>query len=210
MGALLRKACHEPQALQALREQVGRVAEGLFDFQSIVVEGLPCSGPHDMLKELEEEIDGILHVAPVLAKSIQVLLRSLETAARLLPAEEMVLSHGAFRYNQFLSRGDMLLLLDFDTLCLSGASADAGEFLAYLDLTALRRPHLRAVVPDCQEVFLSSLLKHQCVDPRWIAWYRAASHLKWAQRTFFSLDPRWPVLTDSLVQVADQSLGGIT
>ncbi|PYV08755.1 MAG: hypothetical protein DMG07_24875 [Acidobacteria bacterium] len=209
LSAFLRQAVYDPQARETLEDEIARIAEGLRAFQSIAVEGLPCVGPQDVLSDHEAELDGLLHVAPALAESMRVRLRTLEVTASRLPAEEMVLGHGAFRYNQFLRSGEKLIILDLDALRLAGAGADAGEFLAYLDLAALRGSRLRPILPTCEEVFLSHLSERGRADPRWVAWYRAAAHVKWAQRTFFSLRPEWPDLTRGLLQAADQMLGGL-
>jgi hypothetical protein len=206
LSPLLRKSVRDGDVRRTLREQIAKAAEGLFIFQRMVVEGLPCLGPREVLRGFEKELDGVVHVAPALGRSMRALLRTLELTASRLPPERMVLSHGAFRHNQFLRRGDTLIALDLDALCLSGMSADIGEFLAYLDLTALRRPQLRPVTPDCEEVFLSAVLKHPHMDLRWVAWYRTASQIKWSQRALLSLDPRWPELTESLMRVAQQTL----
>ena len=205
LSGFLRRAVNDSGARETLRTETARVAAGLSAFQRMTVQGLDCVGPHDVLREQEEDLDGLNQVAPALAKSMQVLLRRLESAATKLPAEEMVLCHGAFRYNQFLRRGDTLIALDLDALCLSGASADAGEFLAYLDLTALRRPRLCPAIPVCEEVFLAAVLQPRR-DPRWLAWYRAASHVKWAQRSLLSLRLRWPEITEGLLRAAERTL----
>ena len=209
LSPLLRQAAHDSEARERLREQFARLAEGLFIFQRLRMDGLPYVGPDDVLAECGRDLDGISQIAPALARAIQGRLRSLETAAARLPAEEIVLSHGAFRYNQLLLRGDTLIALDLDALCLSGIGADAGEFLAYLDLTALRRPHLRTIIQDVEVVFVATLSRHARVDPRWVNWHRAASHVKWTQRTFLSLDAKWPALTEELLQVAERTLSGL-
>jgi hypothetical protein len=209
LSPLLRKAIDDAEARNTLREQIVRVAKWLLAFQRIHVAGLPRVGPRDILTEHERDMSGILQTAPALGKCAQMWLSTLEAAAAQLPAEEMALSHGAFRHNQFLRKRNTLVALDLDAVCLSGLSADAGEFLAYLDLTALRRPHLRAIAQECQSVFLGALLQDARVDPRWLAWHRAASHVKWACRSFLSLDSRWPELTEGLLQTADRTLAGL-
>ena len=208
-SVLLKEALDDLQARQTLREQIARMAEGLLNFQRMAVEGLRHAGPQDVLKKHEEELEGLVQVAPALAESIRVRLRRLETLADRLPAEKVVLCHGAFRYNQFLRRGDKLTALDLDAMRLSGAGADAGEFLAYSDLTVLRRRSLQPIIPECQEVFLESVLKDERMDPRWVGWHRAAVHLKWIQRTFFSLNRRWPEIADGLLRAADTMLGNL-
>ena len=206
LSPLLRKSVRDPKACDTLRAHIVGAAEGLIVFQKLAVAGLESVGPADVLSQYDAEFDGIRHVAPRLAEAIRVQLHALDKAAHRLPREELVLSHGAFRYNQFLVRGDTLIILDLDALQMAGRGADAGELLAYFDLVALRRPHLRPAVRTCQEVFLAAILRHQHVDPRWLAWHRAASLVKWTHRTFLSLDARWPELTERLLRLAEQTL----
>jgi hypothetical protein len=202
----MEKAVHDVQARRTLQEQVARMADGLLTFQTMVVEGLPFVGPEDVLGEHEKKTEELLQVAPTLAESIRSRLVVLATAARRLPAEEMVLSHGAFRLSHILCREEDLFVLDYDGLRVSGASADAGEFLGQADLTALKGPDMGSVVSDCQDVFLACLRKYRRIDPRWLAWHRAASHLKWALHQFVKLKPRWPEVTAGLLRVADDTL----
>jgi hypothetical protein len=206
LSPLLRKAIRDEEARATLRAHIVRIAEGLIAFQTLVVDGLPAVEPRDVLTEYAVEFEGIHAIAGGLAAAIEVQLATLEAVANRLRREAVVISHGAFRYNQFLCRGDSLIALDLDALRLSGIGADAGEFLAYFDLVALRRPHLRPIVEECQDVFLAAVMQQPQLDPRWLAWHRAASLIKWTHRTFLSLDRRWPDVTDGLVRLAQATL----
>ncbi len=95
------------------------------------------------------------------------------------------------------------MILDLDTLARSGASADAGNFLAYLDLTGLRRPRLRKALAALRAAFLDALPE---ADSPWLPWYQATSHLKIGLRSFRSLDPAWPRLSTDLLHCADAAL----
>ena len=207
LSPLVRKSVSDPKARETLRAYIVGAAEGLRAFQKLAVEGLESVGPRDVLSQYDAEFEGIRHVAPSLADAIRVQLQALDEAALRLPREDLVVGHGAFRYNQFLVREDTLIVLDLDALRMAGRGADAGEFLAYFDLVALRRPHLRPAVRECQQVFLGAILQHPHVDPRWLAWHRAASLVKWTHRTFLSLDTRWPELTERLLRLAEHALG---
>ena len=206
LSPLVRKSMSDPNAMETLRSYMVGAAEGLLAFQKLAVDGLKSVGPRDVLSQYDAEFEGIRHVTPRLADAIRVQLHALDEAAHRLPREELVLSHGAFRYNQFLVREGTLIVLDLGALQMAGRAADAGEFLAYFDLVALRRPHMRPAVRACQEVFLGAILRHPHVDPRWLAWHRAASLVKWTHRTFLSLDVRWPELTERLLRLAERPL----
>ena len=80
-------------------------------------------------------------------------------------------THGAFRHDQFIVAGDRLVAMDLDTICAAGASADAGNFLGYLDVTAVRRRHLRPIVKECAAVFRDAARDQPFINREWLAWY---------------------------------------
>ena len=144
-------------------------------------------------------MEGLADVDPEAAGLVTRCLRTLEEQASRLPDEPMVTTHGAYRHDQILVRGERQAVLDLDTLCRSGASADAGNFLSYLDVTALRRRHLRPVIEDCAPAFEEEALRLPSVSSEWLAWYRSAGHVKKALRSYLSLDRRWPEMAEGLL-----------
>jgi hypothetical protein len=149
---------------------------------------------------------GLERVAPLQAREIGRCLRVLEGTADRLRPEQTGLAHGAFRHNQVLLRRGRLVVLDLDTLRVSGVSADAGELLGYLDRTALARPRLGAVIDECEDVFLSALADDPGIRAEWLAWHRAAAHVKFALRSFYTLAPGWPDRIGGLVRLARRTL----
>ncbi len=188
--SLLRQAAGDPRARQKAREVFERTAGGMVQFQKATVEGLPVMTARALLLYYEKKINRVARVSPELADSIRAQLSCLEAEACRLPTEPMVLCHGAFRHTHVLLCGEKLGLVDLDNLRLSGASADAGDFLAYLDRVALRQPAQRPIIGELETVFVAALRRHRSIDRRWLAWHRSAAHVKWALRSFHSLSSK--------------------
>ncbi len=188
-----------------LLAQVERAGRGLAAFQRCEITGLPVVTPGDLVSKLRDSAFSVRAVEPGLGKAVDERLSRLERAAARLAPEPLVPTHGAFRHGQLLLLPEALVILDLDTLCRSGASADAGNFLAYLDFLALRRPRLGALVARSERAFVSALGETN----GWLSWYRAASHLKVALRAFLSLTLQWPAHTEALLGCADRALAGM-
>ncbi len=203
MPALLERAVDDPGARASLLERVRAAAEGLLGFQRLELTGLPVVTAAAELDWLGGKARGIAQVAPGLGRAIAGRLERLVGEAALLPEEPLVLAHGAFRHSQLLLCGERLGLIDLDGLRRSGQGADAGEFLGYLDRMALRRPRYRGVVAAARDAFELALQGR--VDPRWLAWHRAATHVKWAIRSFHSL--KRDASSEELLSLAEGALG---
>src|SRR6266487_5937803 len=159
------------------------------------------------LEWLSRRVKRIASVAPTLAHSIEVQLGDLELEATRLPPEPLVPTHGAFRHTQMLACGDRVGLVDWDGLRLSGASADAGEFLSCLDKMALQGPQKRSALHHLEEVFVTTLERHGSVDARWLRWHRAMENVKWGLRSFMSLAAKGGEDTaEQLVSLAQRTL----
>lgn len=187
---------------------VARAARGLGDLQRCAVDGLPVVAPPALVAKLRRGVALVRCVEPPLADSLEARVAALERRGEALAPEARVPTHGAFRHGQLLLRRDGLVVLDLDTLCRSGASADAGNFVAYLDFLGLRRPRLASVTERCREAFVAALDGPPGSRAAWLAWYRAASHLKVALRSYLSLSRRWPEHTAALLGCADRALAG--
>jgi hypothetical protein len=206
LSPLLKRSAGDADARDALLAHVGQAADVLPTFRRVRVPGVPHVSPAAVLARLGRRATNLDRVLPELADSITRRLRQLEAAAARLPPEPLGLAHRAFRHNQLVAAGDRLVLLDLDGLCVAGAGTDAGGFLAYLDRTALLRRGLSAVAADCEEAFLAGLQAHDPPPPAWLAWHRAAAHVKWALRSVLSLAPNWPETADALLGLAGGTL----
>jgi hypothetical protein len=192
--------------LSRITIHVERAARGLTALQRCRLAGLPEQPPEALLARFGRDAARVARVEAALAEAVRRRLARLDAAREALAPEPLVPSHGAFRHGQLLLRGESTVVLDFDTLSRSGACADPGNFLAYLELTGLRRPRLRPVLEACREAFLAALR-----EPRsaWLPWYQAVSLVKVTLRSFLSLDPAWPRLAPELLRLADRALDGL-
>jgi hypothetical protein len=191
---------------ERITAHVARAARGLARLQACRLDGLPEEAPPALVERFARDAAGVARVEGGLAGAVRERLQRLDAARDALAPEPLVPTHGAFRHGQLLLRRGATAVLDFDTLSRSGASADAGNFLAYLELTSLRRPRLASVLDACREAFLAELAAPHAP---WLAWYQALSLLKVTLRAFLSLDPAWPRLAPACLRAADRALGGL-
>lgn len=196
---VIKRARDDIDARATVTRAFERAAAGLASLQRIEVDALPAITPHALLRRFEASMEGMAEVDPEAARLVTRCLHTLEEEASRLPDEPMVTTHGAYRHDQILIRGDQQAVLDLDTLCRSGASADAGNFLSYLDVTALRRRHMRPVIEAGAPAFEEAALRLPSVSSEWLAWYRSAGHVKKALRSYLSLDKKWPEMAEGLL-----------
>lgn len=207
---LFETAVGDGQIRETLLAHVRRTAAGLLPFRNVGVARLDHVTPTVILDRLEDRRRSVEGIAPGFANAALRCLRRLEDSAARLPAEPLCLAHGAFRHNQLLVAGERLVLADPDGFCHAGPALDPGEFLACLDRNALRRPHLRGVMADCEGAFLGGLETDDQVSTGWLAWHRAASHVKLAVRSVFSLAPAWPDTVDGLLRLAGATIARVS
>jgi hypothetical protein len=209
---LLHDARHDARARILLLEGFERAGEAVGELRNLEIDGLPPVSPQAVLAGVRRRTKGIERVAPDFADTLARNLERLGVAAERLEPETLVPAHSAFRHDQLLLRNGKVGLLDFDGLCLSGRSADAGYFLGFLDIVGVRRPRHRELLEACEASFLAGLGKSGAAATEWLAWYRAAAQVKKATRSFLSLDRKWPesatALADGLVEATLNS-GGV-
>jgi hypothetical protein len=203
---LLRPTLKDAAAKDQLLTYIAAAATGLASFQRSELKGLRAKTPQYVVDDFRRDCEGIDAVAGGFFSQIVETIDLLDTSWRSLPPEPLVLTHGAFRHDQLLESGGKLVVLDLDTVCLSGESADAGNFLGYLDLTGLRRPRLQSVIEACAATFSESVQAAGITTPAWTSWYRAAAHVKKALRSFFALEPAWPQTSAALLDLAETTL----
>ena len=203
--SLLQRAAEDPQARRSLNRLVESAAQGLAPFQNVAVPGLPVRTPASLLEDLEVDVRIMHRVAPALTARVAPVLSRLESAAARMPEDKPVLGHASFRHTHFFVRQGKPVLLDLDGVCRCGAGADPGNFLAYLDRAALRRPQWEPILRKCEEIFASALKGLPDLSPEWLNWHRAAAQLKGAMRSFSSLSTRWPETSDGLIRRADEA-----
>jgi hypothetical protein len=204
--ALLARTPFDPAAQKTLLRLARSAGLGLGRFQRAVLPGLPVRTPHCLLRDLSDNLQGLEQVAPALAAAVAKLIDRLETKAARLPPEPAVLGHASFRHTHFVLRGKKPVLLDLDGVCLCGPSLDPGNFLAYLDRAALRRPHWAPVLRECGQQFSDGLAHLSGLSVEWLAWHRAAAQVKGALRSFSSLSSRGSETTHGLIALAERIL----
>jgi aminoglycoside phosphotransferase (APT) family kinase protein len=202
------KLAPEDEARRAqLIETIELAAEGLPLFQQLRLEGLETAGPQQLLDELFEDIETIRGVAPDLAERLERYARRMKDLASTLAPEPLCLAHNAFRLSHVFRTASGPALIDLDGLALSGRSADAGYFLAYLAVTAAHRKRLEKVLTDCASVFLATWKENTAgADPMWRRFYAQMALLKWAVRSFYSLDPDWPDIVKEIIRAGHSVL----
>jgi hypothetical protein len=178
-----------------LRAYMEGAALGLARFRRLPTSGVPVRTAETVLRQLEHDRCTLAPVVPELAAVAGARLRALAREALELPPERLGLAHGAFRHNQLLVRGEELVVLDLDGLCLAGAGLDPGTFLAGLDQAGVHRPARRELFAACAEDFAGELDVH----PGWVSWHRGAARLHLALREAFALAPLWRERADALL-----------
>ncbi len=207
---LLRRSRYDQRAKETLLQVIRNAAQGLGAIQGLSPDGLQAFDAADLLASLTSDIDSVRSVAPGLWLALEAGLQELEVRLHKLQPEPTVPCHGSYRFSQMLAVGTDLSVLDMDSVCSGGASADAANFLAYLDKMALRRPKLATLIGECQTVFEQAAIESSAASPEWLAWQRAASDLKIAVRSFFTLSPRWPSISRKMLQLAHEQLASTT
>lgn len=164
----------------------------------------------DDLGELRTMSAAVAMADPALGRGYTEVTDLLERASGDPPAQP-VTSHGALRTDQLRAGRDRLGLIDLDTLCRAEAARDLGNFLAYLDWKAVRRPELGGALDTIGAAFLEGYAgRGPLPSPRRLAVYRAASLVKIAGRRFRSLAAaEWP-LVPALLDLARQLPGRST
>ena len=150
----------------------------------------------DDVRELEQYRAPIAMVSPSLEARFEEAFAAIACLAdgRVEPAA--VTSHGAFRTDQLLIKHDRLALIDLDSFCWANPARDIGNFLAYLDWKAIRKPQHAAFIERAKCAFIEGYAEARPrLEAPWLALYRAVSLLKIAGRRFRGLTfAEWPLV----------------
>jgi hypothetical protein len=222
----LNRAGFDPAVPAATRAAWLRAAgRHLAGLQRCALPGAPERPLAGDLDELVGYLAPLRQAAPPLARRYHALLEALARRVHAAPAPPPVAGHGAFRTDQFLlagggeggdpgggagtdATGARLVMIDLDGACYAEPARDLGNFLAYLDWKAIRRPDLAAVVAGAEAAVLAGYAAERPLPPaRRLALCRAASLLKIAGRRYRSLAvDEWP-LVPRLLDLAAAHLG---
>ncbi len=205
LAVMLDAAVDNEALVSPLSELMARAAEGIASLQSCGVTAGVTVTPQTILAEFRRKVASVGRVDFLLQSVLTDVLRALESAASTLDPEQLRLSHGAFRHEHLVADGSNLEAIDMDNLRMAGASADAGSFLAFLDVAVVNHPRESVVSEQCADRFVSALADSSIGQPEWVSWYRGAGHLKWALRAFFSLEPNWYEKVLALADLANET-----
>lgn len=197
----------------------GRHLAGL---QRCALPGAPERSLAGDLDELAGYLPPLRQADPPLARRYQALLDGLARRVHAAPPPPPVAGHGAFRSDQFLLSGaagaagtaaagrrmPRLVMIDLDGACRAEPARDLGNFLAYLDWKAIRRPDLAAVVAEAETAVLAGYAAERSLPaPERLARCRATSLLKIAGRRYRSLSVGEWHLVPTLLDRAAALLG---
>jgi hypothetical protein len=164
--------------------------------------GLHCATePPGPVRTLDDDLEELSEYGPVVAAFDRELARDyqgcVQRIASVLHGEPaLVPSHGAFRTDQFMIRGDELVLIDLDGYCWADPARDIGNLLAYLRWKSLRQPHLGPFIDRATESFSNGYSSVRPLpDEGRLVGLQAASLLKISGRRFRSLSwKEWPLV----------------
>ncbi len=194
LSEVIRRVPRGNLAERGLLTTIEQAARELARFQDIKIEGLEVHGPQQIVNSLLDDVADIESVEPSTGRILRDRVEVLTAMIAELASEPLALSHGAFRHSHIYQAPDGLAFLDLDNLRMSGVNADAGYFLAYLAFRALKRSRTRPILNQCRDVFQRVWHEQEGYDSQWLSFHSQAVLLKWAIRSFFSLESSWPEL----------------
>lgn len=148
----------------------------------------------------------LAYLQPSLTDNIEILGQAIVDGLMQLP-QQWRSTHGDFKPDQVLFKGDRLTLLDFDRAAQGHPARDLGSFLAQLDYQ-----HLRGSLDDHRRHaaatgFLEGYVAHgEVVDPKALRVYRALSLFKLLPEPFRHRAPDWPKKMQKLLDQIDAVL----
>jgi ATP-binding cassette, subfamily B, bacterial len=183
-----------PETAASAAEEAGAVLQRLHGTD---VRPLPRIGPSELLADVARRSALVEAIAPGLTERVRKLVAELRKTApgggRLVP------THGDFHVDQLIRRGDELVLVDFDGMCLSAAAFDVATYLA--DVVRGRGGDLEAI-----EAVRTPLLAGYGACPAALDWYLSAVVLTRAPHPFHRLVPGWSERVEGTVRVAQEVL----
>jgi hypothetical protein len=203
-GAELNDLAFDPAQGEPTRERWLHAAGArLAGLHSAGVPGPPRTLTDD-LEELGEYVAPMSQANAVLSQRYVAAVERM--AERAGAATAAVATHGAFRTDQYLIEGDELVMIDLDGFCWAEPERDLGNFLAYLDWKAIRKPADAAFIARAGAIFMDGYRSAaRPPDERRLAIYRAGSLLKIAGRRFRSLTVKEWHLVPKLIDAVEEA-----
>jgi aminoglycoside phosphotransferase (APT) family kinase protein len=145
--------------------------------------------------------------APKVYFLLRGLLAQISTRAAKVPEEEVVASHGDYKYNQFLHDNGKFGLIDVEYFVQAEPSFDLGKYCGHLVPSSPQHWSDTAQANECRRVFLEAYLR---VRPEYAGSrfhiYEALSCATRALVVTWSGGPNWQYIAETLVAVAYERL----
>ena len=155
----------------------------------------------DDLDELREYIAPMAQPNPDLAQRYAAAVERI--AERAGAPSAAAATHGAFRTDQYMIENGELVMIDLDGFCWAEPERDLGNFLAYLDWKAIRKPADAAFIGRAGQLFMEGYRAAGAApSEQRLAIYRADSLLKIAGRRYRSLTVKEWHLVPQLLESA--------
>jgi hypothetical protein len=201
-GAELNDLAFDAAQDEELRERWLRAAGArLAGLHAASVAGPPRSLADD-LDELREYIAPMAQPNPELARRYAAAVERIAERAGAPSAASA--THGAFRTDQYMIENGELVMIDLDGFCWAEPERDLGNFLAYLDWKAIRKPADAAFIERAGQFFMEGYhAAGAAPSERRLAIYRADSLLKVAGRRYRSLTVKEWHLVPRLLDAAE-------
>lgn len=159
------------------------------------------------LERLERSLGELLLTAPRLHQTMSLLVQQIRLRVRDTGSEFLVLSHGDFKWDQFLENDGQFTLIDFELFCQAEPAYDLGYFCAYLPPS----------IPDdwrdgmATEYLRTTFLRRYAeaagpIDYARVGTYEAASLALRALSHVWAHEPGWRLRASMLLDLAVERL----
>lgn len=172
--------------------------------------GINVGEPHNMNVEIDRlfnRLDEFKMSSPKVYFMIRDLLRQISAKAERTPVEEIVPSHGDYKYNQFLFDGERFGLIDVEYFVQAEPSFDLGKYCGHLSPSLPKDWSDSAQAEQARRVFLDAYCS---VRPEFrsdrFALYEALSLATRALIVMWSHHSNWEYTSQTLVALAYEKL----
>jgi hypothetical protein len=172
--------------------------------------GIKVGNPHTVdveLGRLYERLEEFKMAAPKVYFLLRGLLAQISARAAKVPEEDVVASHGDYKYNQFLHDNGKFGLIDVEYFVQAEPSFDLGKYCGHLVPSSPKHWSDTAQANECRRVFLEAYLR---VRPEYAGRrfhiYEALSCATRALVVTWSGGTNWQYTAETLVAVAYERL----
>lgn len=205
-GKLLSDWILRPDAQGKTLEAVG---DALVQVHGQDPSGLACQTRHAEAARVQDAATEVAHLCPHLAHQARVLGEKMAHFLLSRPQAHTPL-HGDFYAKQVLIDQDVVAVIDFDDAVRGDPAADLGNFVAHLDLDALRGHFSWNRAQQLSQAFLEGYRQatRQTLPPH-VGLYQASALLRLATQPFRYRQRDWPQQTQAVLERAQTLLDGL-